>query len=86
MCLPLSTSLFRALDLQLQTAHGSRAGGEFIRFDAKALEHGYVKIGKRIVALTVEHQMLTVTESATRQNHGKVGSDVGIGIAHVAAI
>ena len=59
---------------------------KLVRLNSHPLQDIDEQVWQRIVALTVECQMLAVFETATCKDNGKVGRDVGVRISHIAAV
>src|SRR5262249_39908881 len=70
----------------LQPAEGAAAGGELVRLDAQALEHGDEQVRQRVVLLLVEGEVLAVAEAAAREQDGEVVVGVRVGAAHAGAV
>lgn len=73
----------------LESGEGTAAAGEFVRFDAEALEHGDEEVGEGgVVALGLspEGEMASVSEPASGQDDGKVLIGVGVGIPEAASV
>jgi hypothetical protein len=70
----------------VQTTHGAGAGGEFVGFEAHALQHGDEEVRQGVVAFAIESQVLSVLETTTRTDHGQIRGHVRVGIPEVRAV
>ncbi len=70
----------------VQPPHRSCAAGEFIGFDAEALEHRDEEIGERVVVGLVEGEVLAVLVAAAGEEHGQVVGVMVIAVAEIAAV
>ena len=74
------------LSARIQPGQGAGAAAEFVSGDAHPLLHRNEEFAQRLVLQGVEGEVLTVFEAASREEDGKVGAVVDIGVAEIAAI
>ena len=68
---------------EIEAAHCAGAGGEFVGFEAHALEGTDEEVWQRVIAICIEGKVLAVFETAAGKDGGEVRGDVGVGVAEV---
>ena len=71
---------------ELQAAHGTAGGSEFLGFDVHPLQHGYEEVWQWIVALRIECQVLSVPEAPSGKQGGQIQACMSVRVPEVGSI
>src|ERR1700722_6738672 len=80
-----SSEVMASSSQHFQSCQGAGAVAELVHFQTEALEHRYVEVAQRRVALRVESEVLAVFEAAPGEQHRHVLDAVDAGVGKVAA-